>query len=142
MSMGCFAQKVSCVALGVVFVAASSACAGAQDAGNKRDPVNSLLRERASRTSVDRPAGTFGLVIGTLRVNGIVKSPKGLMAIVTNSMGRTYFLQEGTRLYDGSVDKISMDGVSFHEEGKDAFGKPVERQVNKRIYSTSSGDTQ
>jgi len=28
-----------------------------------------------------------------------------------------------------------MDGVTFHEEGKDAFGKPVERQVNKRIYS-------
>jgi len=38
-------------------------------------------------------------------------------------------------LYDGSVEKISMDGVSFHEEGKDAFGKPVEHQVNKRIYS-------
>jgi hypothetical protein len=34
-----------------------------------------------------------------------------------------------------------MDSVSFHEIGKDAFGKPVERQVNKRIYS-SAGEQQ
>jgi hypothetical protein len=39
------------------------------------------------------------------------------------------------------VEKIAMDGVSFHEMGKDAFGKPVERQVNKRIYS-SPGEQQ
>jgi hypothetical protein len=26
--------------------------------------------------------------------------------------------------------------------GKDAFGKPVERQVNKRIYSSGAGDQQ
>jgi Tfp pilus assembly protein PilP len=135
------AQKLGCVTLGFMFVAAGSAFAGTQDAGNRRDPFESLLRERASRAIVDRPAGTFGLVIDTLRVNGIVKSPKGLIAVVTNSTGRTYFLQEGTRLYDGSVEKISMDGVSFHEEGKDAFGKPVEHQVNKRIYS-SPGEQQ
>jgi len=44
-------------------------------------------------------------------------------------------------LYDGRVDKISMEGVTFHEEGKDAFGKPVEREVNKRLYS-SAGEQQ
>jgi hypothetical protein len=50
-------------------------------------------------------------------------------------------LREGDQLYDGRVEKIAMDGVSFHEVGKDAFGKPVERQVNKRIYS-SAGEQQ
>jgi len=134
------AQRLGCIALGFVFVAAGFAFAGTQDAGNKRDPFESLLRERASQTVVST-AGAFCLVIGTLRVNGIVKSPNGLIAVVTNSTGRTYFLQEGARLCDGSVEKISMDGVSFHEEGKDAFGKPVEHQVNKRIYS-SPGEQQ
>jgi Tfp pilus assembly protein PilP len=71
----------------------------------------------------------------TLRVDGIVKANSGMIAVVTNPQARTYFLREGDRLYDGAVEKISMDGVTFHEEGKDAFGKPVERQVNKRIYS-------
>ena len=73
--------------------------------------------------------------VSTRRVDGIVKANSGMIAVVTNPQARTYFLREGDRLYDGAVEKISMDGVTFHEEGKDAFGKPVERQVNKRIYS-------
>jgi hypothetical protein len=64
-----------------------------------------------------------------------------MIAVVTNPQSRTYFLREGDQLYDGSVEKIAMDSVSFHELGKDAFGKPVERQVNKRIYS-SAGEQQ
>src|SRR5207245_9772353 len=86
--------------------------------------------------------GKAGLQVSTLRLDGIVKAPNGMIAVVTNPQSRTYFLREGDHLYDGSVEKITMDGVSFHEEGKDAFGKPVERQVNKRIYSTSSGEQQ
>jgi GH43 family beta-xylosidase len=64
-----------------------------------------------------------------------------MIAVVSNPQARTYFLREGDKLYDGQVEKIAMDGVSFHEEGKDAFGKPVERQVNKKIYS-SAGEQQ
>ena len=80
--------------------------------------------------------------VSTLRLDGIVRAPNGMIAVVSNPQSRTYFLREGDHLYDGSVEKITMDGVSFHEEGKDAFGKPVQREVNKRIYSTSSGEQQ
>jgi len=83
-----------------------------------------------------------GLQVSTLRLDGIVRAPNGMIAVVSNPQSRTYFLREGDHLYDGSVEKITMDGVSFHEEGKDAFGKPVQREVNKRIYSTSSGEQQ
>ena len=69
------------------------------------------------------------------------KAPNGMIAVVTNPQSRTYFLRDGDQLYDGRVEKIGMDSVSFHEIGKDAFGKPVERQVNKRIYS-SAGEQQ
>ena len=75
--------------------------------------------------------------MSTLRIDGIVRGPNGMIAVVSNPQQRTYFLHEGDQLYDGRVDKIAMDGVSFHETGKDAFGKPVERSVNKRIYSTA-----
>ena len=85
--------------------------------------------------------GKAGLQVSTLRLDGIVKSPNGMIAVVSNPQARTYFLREGDQLYDGRVEKIAMDGVSFHEIGKDAFGKPVERQVNKRIYS-SAGEQQ
>jgi len=106
----------------------------------RRDPFESLIGRQNKSTAV-LPPGKLGLQVSTLRLDGIVRAPSGMIAVVSNPQSRTYFLREGDRLYDGSVEKISMDGVSFHEEGKDAFGKPVERQVNKRIYS-SPGEQQ
>ena len=108
----------------------------------RRDPFESLVSHGTGKAAPNLPPGKAGLQVSTLRLDGIVRSPNGMIAVVSNPQSRTYFLREGDHLYDGSVEKITMDGVSFHEEGKDAFGKPVERQVNKRIYSTSSGEQQ
>ncbi len=107
----------------------------------RRDPFESLIGRQGNKAAGPLPPGKLGLQVSTLRLDGIVRSPNGMIAVVSNPQARTYFLREGDRLYDGSVEKISMDGVSFHEEGKDAFGKPVEHQVNKRIYS-SPGEQQ
>jgi Tfp pilus assembly protein PilP len=110
---------------------------------SRRDPFESLTsrQEAASKVAANLPPGKAGLQVASLRLDGIVKSSNGMIAVVTNPQARTYFLREGDQLYDGRVDKIALDGVSFHEVGKDAFGKPVERQVNKRIYS-SAGEQQ
>lgn len=108
----------------------------------RRDPFESLIgRQQRQAQAVPSIAGKPGLVIGSLRLDGIVRAPNGMIAVVTNPQQRTYFLREGDQLYDGRVEKITMDSVSFHEVGKDAFGKPVERQVNKRIYP-SPGEQQ
>jgi len=110
---------------------------------SRRDPFESLTsrQEAAARAGANLPPGKAGLQVATLRLDGIVRAPNGMIAVVTNPQARTYFLREGDQLYDGRVEKIAMDGVSFHEVAKDAFGKPVERQVNKRIYS-SAGEQQ
>ena len=127
--------------------AASSAPTGTAEPSeakvSRRDPFESLTsrQEAAARAGANLPPGKAGLQVGTLRLDGIVRAPNGMIAVVTNPQARTYFLREGDQLYDGRVEKIAMDGVSFHEIGKDAFGKPVERQVNKRIYS-SAGEQQ
>jgi Tfp pilus assembly protein PilP len=108
----------------------------------RRDPFESLVSRQQNQAKAGPAiAGKPGLVIATLRLDGIVRAPNGMIAVVSNPQARTYFLREGDHLYDGTVEKISMDGVSFHEEGKDAFGKPMERQVNKRIYP-SAGEQQ
>jgi Tfp pilus assembly protein PilP len=108
----------------------------------KRDPFESMVgREHAGGPTGPLPAGKAGLQVSTLRLDGIVRAPNGMIAVVSNPQSRTYFLREGDQLYDGRVEKIAMDGVSFHEVGKDAFGKPVERQVSKRIYA-SAGEQQ
>ena len=109
----------------------------------RRDPFESLIGRDKSGGGAEKnlPPGKAGLQVSTLRLDGVVKAPNGMIAVVSNPQSRTYFLREGDQLYDGQVEKIAMDGVSFHEMGKDAFGKPVERQVNKRIYS-SPGEQQ
>jgi len=105
----------------------------------RRDPFESLVGRQQAQDALAKnlPPGKAGLQIATLRLDGIVRAPNGMIAVVANPQQRTYFLREGDKLYDGSVEKISMEGVTFHEEGKDAFGKPVERQVSKRLYSTA-----
>jgi Tfp pilus assembly protein PilP len=110
----------------------------------RRDPFEAMLgRENAGSSGPKGPLppGKAGLQVSTLRLDGVVRAPNGMIAVVSNPQSRTYFLREGDQLYDGRVEKIAMDGVSFHEVGKDAFGKPVERQVNKRIYA-SAGEQQ
>ncbi len=109
----------------------------------RRDPFESLVsrQQAAGAAAKNLPPGKAGLQVSTLRLDGIVRAPNGMIAVVSNPQARTYFLREGDQLYDGRVEKIAMDGVSFHELGKDAFGKPVERQVNKRIYA-SAGEQQ
>ena len=102
----------------------------------RRDPFDTLLTKarQGNATPENLPPGKAGLIVETLRINGIVRGPNGMIAIVSNAQQRVYFLREGDKLYDGSVEKIALDAISFHEIGKDAFGKPLERVVSKRLY--------
>ena len=109
----------------------------------RRDPFETLVnRAKASNAApVDLPPGKAGLIVGSLRINGIVHGSSGMIAIVSNPQQRVYFLREGDKLYDGSVEHITLEAISFQETGKDAFGKPLERQVTKRLYP-SPGEQQ
>jgi hypothetical protein len=109
----------------------------------RRDPFDPLLNKPAQSTAAPQslPPGKAGLVVGTLQIDGIVGGAHGMIAIVSNPQRRVYFLREGDKLYDGSVQHITIEAVSFQEVGKDAFGKPLERQVTKRLYP-SPGEQQ
>ncbi len=101
----------------------------------RRDPFDPLVGKQHPGGLPERlPPGKAGLVVGTLRLDGIVRGPNGMIAVVSNPQQRVYFLREGDQLYDGRVERITMEAVAFHESGKDAFGKSVERQVIKRLY--------
>src|ERR1019366_4440157 len=117
--------------------------AGEKASVTRRDPFDTLLtKARAGNGPPENlPPGKAGLVVGTLRIDGIVHGSAGMIAIVSNPQQRVYFLREGDKLYDGSVEHITLEAISFHEIGKDAFGKPLERQVTKRLYP-SPGEQQ
>lgn len=106
----------------------------------KRDPFEPLVNEKQAAHG-PLPPGKAGLIIASVHVDGTVKAPSGMIAVVSNPEQRVYFIREGDRLYDGEVQKIGLDGVTFKENSKDAFGKSVERVVTKRIYP-SAGEQQ
>lgn len=110
------------------------------EAVGKRDPFAPLINDKKD-SGQHLPPGKAGLVIATVRVDGAVRSGNSMIAVVSNPEQSVYFIREGDRLYDGDVEKIGLDGVTFKENSKDAFGKPVERVVTKRIYA-SAGEQQ
>jgi hypothetical protein len=107
----------------------------------KRDPFVSLVNLSKSVGGPVLPPGKAGLVVATVRVDGTVKSGGDLIAVVSNPERHVYFIRTGDQLYDGTVERIDLDGVTFHEDSKDAFGHPVVREVTKRIYA-SAGEQQ
>ena len=104
-----------------------------------RDPFLALIS--GGQAHIVLPPGKAGLQVSTLRVDGIVRSQNGMIVVVLNPQGRTYFLHQGDRLFDGRVEQISLDAVTFQETGKDPFGNTVERTVVKRVYP-SAGEQQ
>lgn len=111
---------------------------GAQQQTGRRDPFQPLVRQGQGGGPPRRlPPGKPGLVISTLRIDGIVSAPNGMIAVVSNPEQRVYFLREGDQLYDGSVTGISMETVTFREVGRDPFGRPVDRTVVKRLYPSA-----
>jgi Tfp pilus assembly protein PilP len=115
--------------------------AGTINMEGKRDPFVPLVSDKKDTGAAHLPPGKAGIVIASVRVDGTVKSGNGMIAVVSNPDQRVYFIREGDQLYDGDVEKISLDGVTFKEDSKDAFGHPVERIVTKRIYA-SAGEQQ
>lgn len=106
---------------------------------NRRDPFSSLIgREPHGGVGHDiaLPPGKAGLQVESLIIQGLVRGPNGMIAVVENPQQRVYFLHEGDSLFDGKVDRITIEGITFHESGKDAFGKPMERDVTKRLNAS------
>jgi Tfp pilus assembly protein PilP len=106
----------------------------------RRDPFAPLVvRQRGAQAEPPecKETGKRGLVISTLRVDGIVRSQGGMIAVVSNPQQRVYFFREGEEVCNGRVERISFEGITFSETGRDAFGKPFQRTVSKPLYPSA-----
>jgi Tfp pilus assembly protein PilP len=109
-------------------------------AHGRRDPFVSPI---VSKDGISRPApnctsGKRCLVIPELVLQGTVKDTSGkMMAVVANSIKKTYFLRENDQVFQGSVEKITSDSIIFREYVKDALGRETAREVVKKLVPTS-----
>jgi hypothetical protein len=81
------------------------------------------------------PPGTRGLLIGQLKLEGVVREQTAnkMIAVVINDTKRAYFLTENESVYNGVVSKITPYSVYFTENVLDSEGRVTTREVVKRL---------
>jgi hypothetical protein len=99
----------------------------------KRDPFFSPVLQQT--TSPGCSTGKKCLEIGQINVRGVVKAESGFIAVVTNSLNKAYFLHENDPVFNGYVVRITGDSVVFQESFQDKLGKPLTREVVKKILT-------
>ena len=97
----------------------------------KRDPFFSPVVQQPTGSGCS--TGKKCLEIGQINLRGVVKSESGFIAVVTNSLNKAYFLHENDPVFNGYVVRITGDSVVFQETVQDKLGKPLTREVVKRI---------
>lgn len=100
----------------------------------RRDPFVSPLAAAAARgPGAGCTTGKRCLLVDQIVLKGIVQMRTGNFALVENISRRPYVLHENDSLFNGSVLKITGDSVVFREESNDILGRPVSKEVVKKV---------
>lgn len=101
------------------------------DPGGRRDPFKDLL---GGKSGTGKGSGTEGLLtIDNATLVGIVKTPRGYVAIVSGPQEFPYFLKVGDKLADGYVLNIDDTKVVFRKTHDRGFPLIRPRNVEKEI---------
>ncbi len=101
----------------------------------KRDPFKipppPSLNGGRDDMNVSLPPGVRGLVIGQLRLKGIVREDASntMIAVVTNRANLAYFLHVREEVYNGVVSRITPDAIYFQQKRLDSGGRVDAREV-------------
>jgi len=87
--------------------------AGLRDPFQAPEPPHHSDASAKAEDAGPRPPGIGGLMIGQLRLEGIVQERGShlMIALVTGGSNLAYFLRENDRLYDGMVSRIDPDAL-------------------------------
>ena len=106
----------------------------------RRDPFVSLIgRGTDPETTVSRPAGLPGVLIGEVAVKGIMKDRGVFMAMLQGPDKRTYWVRAGEKLFDGSVKTVTADSIVFAQDVNDQLSAVKQREIVKKLRPTEGG---
>jgi Tfp pilus assembly protein PilP len=112
----------------------------------RRDPFVSLQRPvAADRGPKTRKAGMEGFLIQEVALKGVVKtdgggmgiaSQSGFIAVFLGADGKSYFVKNGQRLYDGVITSVDATSVTFRQDVTDPLSPVKSREVRKSLYAS------
>jgi Tfp pilus assembly protein PilP len=107
----------------------------------RRDPFLNLLgagpdpRPAAAR----RPEGAAGLSVAEISVRGVLQSRDALVAMISGPDNRTYIVHQGDQLLDGTIKRITSEGLVVSQPVKDPLSTVKQRDVRKLLRSIEDG---
>lgn len=101
--------------------------------GHNRDPFLSTVSVGTESSPACSMGGKKCLAIGRIELRGVVRADSGFIAVVVNTSNRAYFLRENDPLFDGYVVRITKNGVTFREMGRDRAGHITTHDVTKTL---------
>ncbi len=82
-----------------------------------------------------RPPGLAGLLVAEVTVTGTASGPTAQIVILKGIDDVSYFARQGTKLFDGYVEKITGDEVVFVQIQTDTRGEQKISRVTKRTQT-------
>jgi Tfp pilus assembly protein PilP len=114
--------------------------------GGRRDPFVSLQKPvAADRGPKSRKPGMEGFLIQEIALKGIVRtagggtgvaSRPGFIAVFLGTDGKSYFVTNGQRLFDGVITAVDAGSVSFLQEVTDPLSPVKSREVKKSLNAS------
>ena len=106
------------------------------DPQGRRDPFQSLVGP-APRVPRDRAPGVPGFLIDEMKLQGVVRTKQGLVAMINGPDNKGYLIRVGDKVLDGEVIRITQTSVVFRQEVNDPTRIERYREVVKDLTPPS-----
>jgi type IV pilus assembly protein PilP len=103
------------------------------DPQGRRDPFQSLIGPAPKLQRGDKPDGVPGFLIDELKLQGVVRTKQGLVAMVSGPDNQGYLVRVGEKTLDGEVIRITPSSIVFRQEVNDPTRIERYREVVKDL---------
>jgi type IV pilus assembly protein PilP len=103
------------------------------DPQGRRDPFQSLVGPAPKLQPGQRPAGVPGFLIDEMKLQGVVQTRQGLVAMINGPDNKGYLVHVGDKVLDGEVIRITPSSVVFRQEVNDPTRIERYREVVKDL---------
>lgn len=112
------------------------------DPQGRRDPFQSLVGPTPLLKGGERPPGVPGFLIDEMKLQGVVSSKGGLVAMISGPDSKGYLLHAGEKVFDGEVVRITPTSVVFRQAVNDPTQIERFREVVKDLNPSSASSKQ
>jgi len=108
------------------------------DPQGRRDPFQSLVGPAPKIQPGQRPPGVTGFLIDDMKLQGVVRTRQGLVAMVNGPDNKGYLIRVGDKVLDGEIVRMTQTSVVFRQEVNDPTRIERYREVVKDLTPEAS----